>query len=121
MLIQEKDNLSTLAPRLTCPIVDFSSIGQHFLLKSTSHPSTLGGSSPAGDLDHNKGGIKRQYTQAFCMISTIYDNLVKLGLDPSDSTAAAEISNVIEEANPECCYLTIKNYAAAGGLSHFVH
>ena len=46
----------------TCPILDYSSIGLHYLLKTTSHPATRGGSTPAGTLDGNKGGLKRQYT-----------------------------------------------------------
>jgi len=55
------------------------------------------------------------------MISTVYENLLRLAAEPTDAGAAAEIGKQIEESSPECCYLTIKNYAEARGLSQFVH
>jgi len=55
------------------------------------------------------------------MISTVYENLLRLATDPTDADAAAEIGKEIQESSHECCYLTIKNYAEARGLSHFVH
>jgi len=55
------------------------------------------------------------------MISSVYENLLRLAEDPTDAAAAAEIGKEIQEAGPDCCYLTIKNYSEARGLSHFVH
>jgi hypothetical protein len=120
-LVKLQDQSSAPKQNGTCPILDVSSIGQHFLLNTTSHPATRGGSTPAGTLDRNKGGLNRQYTQAFCMTSTVYENLLRLAEDPTDTGAAAEISKEIQESSHEFCYLTIKNYAEARGLSHFVH
>ena len=94
-LVNLQDSLSAHALSSSCPILDFSSIGQHFLLKTTSHPATRGGSTPAGTLDRNKGGLKRQYTQAFCMISGVYENLLRLAADPTDADAAAAISKEV--------------------------
>lgn len=58
-LLKLQDNVSGLEKKESCPLVDFSSIGSIFLIKTTSHPNTGGGSSPAGILDNNKGGSKR--------------------------------------------------------------
>ena len=55
------------------------------------------------------------------MISAVYENLLRLADDPSDAAAAAAIGEQIEDSSPECCYLTIKNYSEARGLSHFIH
>jgi hypothetical protein len=55
-----------------CCLVDISYIGRHYLVKSTTHKSTIGGASALGEFESNKNGIKRQYTEAFCMRSEVY-------------------------------------------------
>ena len=61
-----------------CPLKDFSSLGRHYLIKSTSHPKTQGGPSPSGEFDPKRHGIKRHYTECFCMRSLVYENLLKI-------------------------------------------
>ena len=55
------------------------------------------------------------------MISTVYESLLRLAADPTDADAAAELGKQVAESGPESCYLTVKNYSGARGLSHFVH
>ena len=61
-----------------CSLLDPLQIGKHFLVKSTSHPITKGGASENGIFEENKIGIKRQYTNAFCMRNEIYENIIRL-------------------------------------------
>lgn len=42
-----------------CPLIDHTSVARHYLIKSTSHPDTIGGPSPEGIFDDKKHGIRR--------------------------------------------------------------
>ena len=50
-----------------CALSDMGYIGKHYMVKSTSHPSTKGTPSDIKEFDPSKTGIKRHYTEAFCM------------------------------------------------------
>jgi cytochrome b involved in lipid metabolism len=64
----------------TCPLIDISQIGRHYLVKTTSHPLNIPCTVP-GSFDQNVAGIKRHYTEAFCMRNDVYLNLLNLGSD----------------------------------------
>lgn len=99
----------------SCPLFDFSSIGQHFLVKSTS----FNRASPSGSFDKDKGGVKRQYTQAFTMIPEVYQLLIKLANDPSNSQTKLELKGHISNLDNDSLYLTLKSYDL--GLSSYIH
>jgi len=69
--VSPEDN-RLLGAQTPCSLVDIRYIGRHYLLKSTSHPSTLGIRSPTGSFDAVKTGIKRHYTEAFCMRANVF-------------------------------------------------
>lgn len=64
-----------------CPLIDHTSVARHYLIKSTSHPDTIGGASPEGIFDDRKHGIRRQFTECFSMKKDIYEALCKIGSD----------------------------------------
>lgn len=49
-----------------CSLEDFNQIAKHYLVKSTAHPRASSNSSP-GYFKESDQGIKRHYTEAFCM------------------------------------------------------
>lgn len=61
--------ITSKGPETICPLMDTSQIGRHYLIKSTSHPKTFGGASESGTYEETKHGIKRHYTECFCMRS----------------------------------------------------
>lgn len=67
-----------------CPLIDHTSVARHYLIKSTSHPDTIGGPSPEGIFDDRKHGIRRQFTECFSMRKDVYEALVKVGTDPNN-------------------------------------
>ena len=71
---------------MMCSLLDTRNIGKHYLVKSTTHRYTRGGPSPDGEFEDRKGGIKRHYTEAFCMREEVYQSLLKLA-NSSDSDA----------------------------------
>ena len=95
-------------------------MGKHYLVKSTSHPVTRGGPSADGEFDDYKVGIKRQYSQSFCMRTDIYEALLKLADDQNDSEALEQIKSTIKDSKDDV-YLTIKNYKFESGLSNYIH
>ena len=74
-----------------CPLRDFSQIGRHYVLKSTSHPKTIGGPSEPTTFDPIKHGIKRHYTECFCRRAVVYENLLKIAQNPINSQDSADV------------------------------
>lgn len=74
-----------------CPLIDHTSVARHYLIKSTSHPDTIGGPSPEGIFDDRKHGIRRQFTECFSMRKDVYEALCKIGTDPHDCQDAITI------------------------------
>jgi hypothetical protein len=67
-----------------CPLIDHTSVARHYLIKSTSHPDTIGGASPEGIFDDRKHGIRRQFTECFAMRKDIYEALCHVGANPEN-------------------------------------
>jgi len=94
-----------------CPLVDHTSVARHYLIKSTSHPNTLGGTSREGEFDDTKHGIRRQYTECFCMRKNVYESLLKIGKQPENSAAEIRfIKHAINVYNSNGVCLSIKAY-----------
>jgi hypothetical protein len=104
------------------PLADLRSIGRHYVIKSTSHPHVIDPSG-VGEFEDKKYGIRRHYTEAFCMRRDIYDNLIRLSKKHSleeGARAAYEISWAIKKANEDSICLTLKDYKIEYGLSNFI-
>ena len=65
----ENTELQPIMSNQRCSLEDISMIAKHYTVKSTEHPQ-----------GYNDGGmgIKRHYTEAFCLRSDIYKNLLML-------------------------------------------
>ena len=104
-----------------CPIIDHPSVARHYLIKSTSHPGTLGGPSREGEFNDRKHGIRRQYTECFCMRKNIYESILKIGRDPENSKAEVNfIKHAANQYNQNGVCLSIKAYEDNSGLSSFI-
>jgi len=104
--------------------VDIRAIAKHYLLKSTSFKKPFGNNSPPGVLDRNKPGIKRHYTEAFCMRKEIYNGILRLVNEKNQEQTSkinATMNDMIAVNNKRTLCLTIKNYPKAYGLSSHVH
>lgn len=94
-----------------CPLLDVAQIGRHYLLKYTGF----------GHFEPLKPGIKRHYTECFCMRPEVYENLLKIGQNLSNSQAeAAIVREFIQKSNANDLSLSIKEYANLG-LSNAIH
>ena len=113
------DNFSRISDQ-PCPITDLSQIGKHYLFKNTSHESTRGGGSALGEVDSLKGGIKRQYTRAFCMQPQVYQSLISIANNPNDSTAVDNLKTSLSSRSDKVV-VTIKDYNQYKGLSDLIH
>jgi hypothetical protein len=91
-------------------------------VKCTSHAGAQPrDQSPAGEFTDDKAGISRHYSEAFCMGKPVYESLLKLAANPSDSDAAATIVAQIKKGYASDMCLTIKDYKKVEGLSNFIH
>ena len=70
----EGNDYKRLIPNPPCSLVDIRYIGRHYLVKSLSHSSTR-------EFDRIKNGIKRHYTEAFCMRPSVYLGILDLAKD----------------------------------------
>lgn len=106
-------------------LLDPRSIAKHYTVKSTSLSyqydilNLL--SSPNGQFDDKKSGIKRHYTEAFCMRPDVYQALLDLANNNEQEKAAETIINAIKAGNNSDLHLTIKGYTQNEGLSKFIH
>lgn len=102
----------------TCSLIDHTQIGRHYLVKSSSHPKTLGGPAPDGVFDESKHGIKRHYTECFAMRQDVYDSIIKIGRDFTNCDAeVSALKQAIRKFNQETLCISIKNYYQFHGLS----
>ena len=53
------ENAKLIDKTFPCCLLNIAFIGRHYLVKSTTHKSTLGGPSPPGEFEARKNGIKR--------------------------------------------------------------
>jgi len=86
-LLEDSTRLEYGEGQYACPIIDHTSVARHYLIKSTSHPETLGGPSREGEFDDTRHGIRRQYTECFCMRRNVYESILKIGRNPENSAA----------------------------------
>jgi len=63
----ELDKQKQLMTRHFCSIIDYRQVARHYLVMSSSHPTTKRSPSAPGTWDVDKFGIKRHYTEAFVM------------------------------------------------------
>mmetsp|Transcript_13001 Transcript_13001/g.20161 ORF Transcript_13001/g.20161 Transcript_13001/m.20161 type:complete len:308 (-) Transcript_13001:254-1177(-) len=106
-------------PSLTkCSLININQIAKHYLVKSTSHPSTKGQSS-AGTFEKSKCGIRRQYTEAFSMRKEVHEAILSLAQGSTDQLETLKQS--LSVGNSEAISLSIKNYNQHPGLSSFIH
>ena len=82
MFLQKSSHNGNAQP---CPLLQLTDIGKHYMVKSTSHPKTKGGPSNIGEIEEGKFGIRRQYTECFCMRKQVYDNLIAIGRNLTSS------------------------------------
>ena len=80
-----------MASKLSPSIIDYRQIAKHYLVKNTSHPASVGTVGISGDFDSNLHGIKRHYTEAFCMRGNVYDNLLALADNEGNQEAIDQI------------------------------
>lgn len=73
----------------------------------------------ADSLETYAVGIKRQYTEAFCMRKDVYDAILKLVA--GDNSEAKLLGDRMVENNQNDLCLTIKNYSINEGLSSHIH
>jgi len=104
-----------------CSLLDIRNIGKHYLVKSSTHPITRGGPSPDGEFEDRKQGIKRHYTEAFCMRKEVYQSLLKIADNSDDTDALETIKKSVTDNNIDSLCLTIKNYQMEKGLSKYIH
>lgn len=91
-------------------------------MKSTSHPKTFGGASESGTFEDSKFGIKRHYTECFCMRKVIYENLLRIGRNIENSQDEADVvKQAMTWNNMYDLCLTIKNYNQNSGLSRYIY
>lgn len=120
-MIEDTQRLEYGEGMYACPLVDHTSVARHYLIKSTSHPKTLGGASREGEFDDTRHGIRRQYTECFCMRKNIYESLLKIGKQPENSAAEIRfIKHAINVYNSNGVCLSIKAYEENTGLSSFI-
>jgi len=74
--------------------------------------------TPLKEFDPEKCGIKRQYTEAFCMRKDVYNALINIEKDPS---LHDYLNACMEQNNQKDLCLSIKNYSRDFGLSAHVH
>ena len=104
-----------------CPLIDHTSVARHYLIKSTSHPDTIGGASPEGIFDDRKHGIRRQFTECFSMRRDIYEALCHVGKNPENCANEVRIlKHAINQFNSTGTCLSIKTYEGATGLSRWL-
>lgn len=104
-----------------CPLIDHTSVARHYLIKSTSHPDTIGGASPEGIFDDRKHGIRRQFTECFAMRKDIYEALVHVGRNPENCANEVRLlKHAINQFNSTGTCLSIKSYEGCTGLSRFL-
>jgi len=104
-----------------CPLIDHTSVARHYLIKSTSHPDTIGGPSPEGIFDDRKHGIRRQFTECFSMRKDIYEALCHIGQNMDNCAKEVEIvKKGIAQFNQNGTCLSIKSYEGCTGLSKFL-
>lgn len=106
---------------MLCSLLDIRNIGKHYLVKSTTHRITRGGPSPDGEFEDRKQGIKRHYTEAFCMRKEVFESLLKIADDSNDAEALESIQKSVKDNNIDNLCLTIKNYQLEKGLSKYIH
>lgn len=63
---------------IPCSLLDIRYIGRHYLVKSTSHRQSRGATTEKGHFDISLPGIKRHYTEAFCMRPNVHDSILEL-------------------------------------------
>ena len=88
-VLDTSDNYSRMtndnSKKEVCSLLDFTQMGKHYRVKTT------------GETFSDKiQGISRHYSEAFCMRKNIYENILKLVDNPSDTDATKKI---IEEIN----------------------
>lgn len=104
-----------------CPLIDHTSVARHYLIKSTSHPETLGGPSREGEFDDTRHGIRRQYTECFCMRKNVYESILKIANQPDNSQAEIKfLKHAVNQYNANGVCLSIKAYEEHTGLSTFI-
>jgi len=120
-VVEETSRLEYGDGMYACPIIDHTSVARHYLIKSTSHPGTLGGPSREGEFDDTRHGIRRQYTECFCMRNNVYESLLKIGRQPENAQAEIKfIKHAINVYNSNGVCLSIKAYEENTGLSSFI-
>ena len=86
MVVNGQDNYAK-----KCVLFDVSLLGRHYIIKSTNFKKSKNESrlSKFGSFDSTRVGTKRQYTECFVLREDVYDNLLKLALNPLESHAEA--------------------------------
>lgn len=86
-------------------------MGKYYLIKSTSHPVNIKGSTKVGQFDDKRVGITRQYSDCFVMRKGVYQALLRIGSDPINSRNEKEaLRALILKGDSDGFYLSIKNY-----------
>ena len=101
-------------------LVDPRAMARHYVVKSTSLPSESQGPSPAGELEENKSGIKRHYTEAFVMRPEVLQAFIDFAKEKDEKNAQI-IIDAVKANNRDDLHLTIKGYTRNNGLSKFIH